>query len=215
MKKRVSLLLLLILCVSTTLIVTSCNEEHPIAEFKDRLESAGNYQISVTKNDSLVGITTSTMKIDGNIWLVPISTYSSVERQTPEGETYIEYVASEEDVYIEYIGNDYYMYVQNEEGVWSKTQNDTMKEILEMTKDLIVGQFLDHDNFEKVEGKDRTYQKRKNTSFDIENISFDNIDVVVVIEKDSCTIEMIYDTGDVATIVISEIGNVKLTLPSA
>ena len=69
--------------------------------------------------------------------------------------------------------------------------------------------FFDPDNYEWVRGEKFTFQQKDDVTFE------DYEDVVLTIEDNSCTIEMVtLEGGYNVKIVISDIGEVDLTLPT-
>lgn len=115
---------------------------------------------------------------------------------------YIYESAFTDEGYIEIVGNAIYMYTRNDNGTWSKTKTrDTYNSIWE--------ELFDPDDYEKVKGKKSTYKQKKDVTFD----NFE--DVVMTIDEDSCTIEMVSkDGGYDVKYVISKIGEIELTLPT-
>ena len=70
-------------------------------------------------------------------------------------------------------------------------------------------QLFNPENYDKVKDKDQTYKQKEDVSFD------EYKDIVMTIEENSCTIEMVsIDEGYSMKIVISKIGEIKLTLPT-
>lgn len=191
MKKIVLLFLALMLCISMVLIVTSCGTKHPIEEFKNKMVDADSYQMSVTMSDvPLFGTITMTTKVDGNIQYTPAIMFT-------------------EEEYIETVGDTKYKYTKNEDGTWSKIQDTEEEDDSSVTSDKAMEEFFNPDNYEKVKDKENTYKQKKDATFD----HFE--DVVITIEEDSCTIEMMStDEGYGVKLVISKIGEIELTLPT-
>lgn len=191
MKRMTSLLLALMLCISMMVIVTSCGTKHPIEEFKNKMDSADSYQVSLTMSGvPFFGTITVITKVDGNIQ------YSSV-------------AMSDMEEYIETVENVKYKYTKNDDGTWSKTQDTEEMSDSSVTDDETLEIFFNPDNYEKVDGEKNTYKQKKGISFD------DFEDVVMTIEEDSCTMEMVsIEEGYDVKIVISKIGEIELTLPT-
>ncbi len=130
-------------------------------------------------------------KVDGNIQYISAALFDTEE-------------------YTETVGNVKYSYTKNDDGTWSKTQDteevdDTGTTVDDETLEIL----FNPDNYEKVDGEKNTYKQKKGISFD------DFEDVVMTIEEDSCTMEMVdIETGYDVKIVISKIGEIKLTLPT-
>ncbi len=51
MKKALSFLIIVSLCLSMLMLATSCSSKHPVEEFKEKMEKADSYQISITMSD--------------------------------------------------------------------------------------------------------------------------------------------------------------------
>ena len=72
MKKTILLLLVVGTCLSLLMTMTSCSFKHPIDEFKEKMEKADSYQMSVTMSDvPFLGTFTMAIKVDGNIQYTP------------------------------------------------------------------------------------------------------------------------------------------------
>jgi hypothetical protein len=71
-------------------------------------------------------------------------------------------------------------------------------------------ELMNLENYEEVEGKKNVYRQKEGVEFE----GFKN--VTITIEKGTCTIQMILYTGGMAldaTLVISNVGKIDLTLP--
>ena len=193
MKKTFSLSLLFALCISILLATASCSAKHPIEEFKNKMDTADSYQITMTmSNVPFIGTYTMTIKVDGNISYVP--------------ETLIN-----EEEYAEVVGDIAYSYKKNSYGKWKKTQY-SLEDYDSLYDDQSMENLFNPEKFEKAEDKENTYYKqKKDTTFD------DFEDVVITINENSCTIET-KCTEDGITfdvkIVLSKIGEIELTLPT-
>lgn len=191
MKKVFSLLLAGLLCLSILLSVTSCGTKHPIEAFKDKVETAGNYQMTITMSDiPLFGTISMTIKVDGNI-------------------EYASSLLSDEGEYTEIVGDAKYSYTKNYDGTWSKELVTDEEDDNNVIDDETMEPLFNPNNYEKVKDKANTYKQKKDVSFD------DFEDVVITVEDDSCTIEMVSIEGGYGVkLVISKIGKIKLTLPT-
>ena len=156
-----------------------------------KIEKDGNYQIEATVNDiPLFGSISVKYMSDGNI------SYTSASLLT-------------EEAYKEKSGDDVYVYTKTENGTWVKTKQaegeDTLEDLKEKYEDL-----LDLKNYQKIKGQKNTYKLKD----DVKLEGFEN--VVATFDKGKCVVTCtvtIYGMQVNATIVVSEIGNVKLTLP--
>ena len=75
----------------------------------------------------------------------------------------------------------------------------------------VFNEIINPDNYEPVEGEKNVYRQKVDVTFDLCK------NVVIYLEKDSCTITMIAYSDGMAletTIVISNIGKVDITLPA-
>ena len=194
MKKRYPRLLILSLCLSMLVLATACSAKHPIEAFKQKLDKADSCQMSITMtNVPFWGSITMTTKIDGNIQYTPS----------------VVLVCDEE--YIETVGDVQYKYTKDDSGKWSKTKvENTDDDLSSIYGDKMMDQLFDPDNYEKVKGEENAYQQKTDVVFeDCENVK-------ITISDASCTLEMSVTaegmTFDVK-IVISKIGEIKLTLP--
>lgn len=191
MKKFVSLFLSLTLCISMALIVSSCSTQHPIEKFINKVADTDSYQMSVTiSNVPLFGTITATTKVDGNIQYTPATLFN-------------------EEEYTEIVGDIKYTYTKDEDGKWSKTQDTEEDDDSSWLSEKTMEEFFNPDNYETVKDKKNTYKQKENVTFD------DFEDVLITIEEDSCTIEMVSsDEGYNVKLVISRIGEIELTLPT-
>ena len=189
MKKRISLLLIAVMCLSLLTTFTSCSFKHPITDFRDKVEKAGSCQIDVTMyNVPFFGTIQATSKVDGNIQYTPA-------------------ILLGEEEYIETVGDVKYKYTKNNSGKWIKEIDyDNSSD-----NDFLTEELFNPDNYEKANGEKNTYTQKSSVNFD----EFE--DVKIIIADDSCTLEMkIISEGMVvdAKVVISKIGKINLTLPS-
>ncbi len=193
MKKIVSLLIIITMCVSLLMAFTSCSSKHPIDEFKEKMEKADSYQMAITMSDvPLFGTFTMTTNVDGNIQYTPAVMFS-------------------EEEYVETVGDVKYKYTKDESGKWTKEkEEETEEDDSSIFDDESMEKLFNPDNYEKVRGEKNTYKQKSDVTFDYYE------DVKITIEEDSCTIEMnaISDAMTIGVkIVISKIGEVNLTLP--
>lgn len=171
--------------LSMVLMVTSCGTKHPIEKFKNKMSDAGSYEMSVTMSDIPL-LGTITMKTE---------VYGNIQ-YNPEG------IFNEEE-YIEIVGDAKYKYTKNEDGTWSKTRD------IDEADDFDLEELFNSDNYEKAKDKESTYKQKKDVIFD------DFEDVVMTIDEDVCTIEMVSkDDGYGVKLIISKIGKIELTLPT-
>ena len=193
MKKALSFLIIVSLCLSMLMMVTSCSSKHPIEEFKEKMEKADSYQMSITMSDvPFLGTFTITTKVDGNIQYTPAVMFN-------------------EEEYIETVGDVEYKYTKDDSGKWTKTKvEDTDDDSSSIYGDDSLNKLFNPDNYEKVKGEENTYKQKDDVDFeDYENVK-------ITIEDDSCTIEMSAISEGMTfgvKIVISKIGEIELTLP--
>ncbi len=193
MKKALSFLIIVSLCLSMLMMVTSCSSKHPIEEFKEKMEKADSYQMSITMSDvPFLGTFTMTTKVDGNIQYTPAVMFN-------------------EEEYTETVGDVEYKYTKDDSGKWTKTKvEDTEDDSSSIYGDDSLNKLFNPDNYEKVKGEENTYKQKDDVDFeDYENVK-------ITIEDDSCTIEMSFISNGITVgvkIAISKIGEIELTLP--
>jgi hypothetical protein len=132
------------------------------------------------------------MYLDGNIIYYPANKTLGYEEYYTE----------------EIVGYDYTIEYRKNKNIWEKEIYETEDDALDFDKNDI----FDPQKYEKVSGEKNTYRQKKNIIFD----NFD--DVTISFVDDTCVIEckMTIEMMDVdAKIVISEVGEVSLTLPEA
>lgn len=193
MKKKLTALLALLLCLSMVFIGTSCSAKHPIEAFKEKMEQTGNYEMTVTMSDvPLLGTMTITTQVDGNIQHTPAVLFNNEQ-------------------YTETIDNTVYTYTKNEDGTWEKTESAAEEDSSDITKDENLDKLFDPNKYEAVKGEKNTYKQKKDEVFG------DFSDVTLSIGEDTCTFEMT-STSEGMTygikLVISKIGEIDLTLPA-
>lgn len=191
MKKVISLSIAIAMCMCFITAFTSCSSKHPIDEFKEKMEKADSYQMSVTMSDvPLFGTFTMTTKVDGNI-------------------QYTLAVMFDEEEYIETVGDVKYKYTKDGSGKWTKEKEDSPDDS-SIYGDESMEKFFNPDNYEKEKGEENIYKQKSDVEFD------DYEDVKITIEEDSCTIEMKAISDGLTfgvKIVISKIGEIELKLP--
>ena len=191
MKKVLSFLIIASICLSILVMGTSCSSTDQIEEFKEKIEEAGSYQLSMTMTDvPFLGTFTMTAQIDGNIQYTPASMFG-------------------EEKYTETVGDATYEYKISDTGEWIKTKiENTDDDSSDVMSDESFAQLFNPDNYEKVEKN--TYKQKDDVTFE------EYRNVKLTIEEDSCTFEMTVDEDGMTcgvTIVISKIGEIELALP--
>lgn len=194
MKKTLSFLIIVSLCLSMLMLATSCSSKHPIEEFKEKMEKADSYQMSITMSDvPFLGTVTMTAKVDGNIQYIPATMIN-------------------EEVYTETVGDVEYQYTKDDSGKWTKTKvENTVDDTSSIYDDDSLNKLFNPDNYEKVKGEENTYKQKDDVDFE----NYEN--VKITIEDDSCTIEMSASLQGMTfglKIVVSKIGEIELTLPT-
>lgn len=194
MKKTLSFLIIVSLCLSMLMLATSCSSKHPIEEFKEKMEKADSYQMSITMSDvPFLGTVTMTAKVDGNIQYIPATMIN-------------------EEVYTETVGDVEYQYTKDDSGKWTKTKvENTVDDTSSIYDDDSLNKLFNPDNYEKVKGEENTYKQKDDVDFE----NYEN--VKITIEDNSCTIEMSASLQGMTfglKIVVSKIGEIELTLPT-
>lgn len=194
MKKIVSSALAFLLGISMLFAATACSSKHPIAEFKDKMDKKGSYEVAVTM--SLMGMDiTVTTQIDGNIQYTPGTALSS-------------------EMYTETTDNGINMYSKDFSGNWIKTSvglDDTDEDDMDFMDDKILKDLFNPENYEEVEDKENTYKQKSSVTFE------DFSGVIMTIDGDTCTIEMSISEegiGYSVKMTISKVGQIDLTLPT-
>ena len=206
MKRAIQLFTLLLICISIILLSTGCSSspvpstspsttaapKHPMEQFLIQMREADSGQMVVTMYDlPFFGTITMLLKNDGNI-------------------SYTAGTIISDESYTETINDQKYEYKKNDDGKWEKTLVEKNEDDHEDSGNDFAKLIENPENFEAVEGKENTYKQKSGVVFE----GFDN--VIVTIEKDSCTIEMMMITEDLTCrclVVISHIGAIELTLP--
>ncbi len=193
MKKILSFMATITLCLLVLITATSCSSKNQIKEFKEKLDKDNNYQVAVTMSDLPVfGTLTMTIKVDGNIEYCPSILFS-------------------DEMYIETVDDVHYSYTKDEEGKWIKTKVEDLEgETSEVYTEEDLNELFNPDKYEKVKGEKNTYKQKADADFK----NFE--DVKIVFKDNTCTIEM-SSTVEGMTIgmkfVFSKIGEIELTLP--
>ena len=191
-KKNAFFLLIVVVAVIT--IVTTLLlllRKSPIEKFFIEMKEAESYQLEMTVSDiPFVGTINMKQMVDGNV-------------------SYTSAIWFQDEQYEEKVGKDVYVYTKNEDGMWTKEKQigtSTTDALVETYKEL-----LDYENYEKVKGEKNTYILKEDVKFD----EFEN--VTLIIEDDQCTVKLTVKTEGMsltATIVVSKLGEVELTLPN-
>ncbi len=187
MKKLLSILFVLLFTLSS---LTSCFT-HPIEEFKEHMDEADNFQMTMTIYDiEYYDKITITMKVDGNITYTPESILGPAE-------------------YEETFDDKTYTYTEDGNGNWIKTES--FEEDDGTTDFLDEDEIFNPDNYEKVKKQKKTYRQK-------EDVYFDSLsDVVIKIEDDSYTIDCditIQGLSYEVRFVFSHFDKINLTLPN-
>ena len=192
MKRLISLTLTITICLTLLMTITSCSFNHPIEEFKEKMDKADSCQISMTmSNVPILGTYTITMKADGNI------TYTSATMVS-------------EEMYTETVDDITYQYTKNSYGKWTKTKQQTTENTSAIDEDAILDLF-NYKNYEKVKNEENTYKQKSNVVID----GFEN--VKIALDDDSCIINATTISEGISydiKIVISKINQIELTLPT-
>ena len=192
MKRFLTLFLTFILFLSL-LSTASCGSKHPIEKFYQKIEkSDNNYQISCSLTEkSTSSRFVITIQVDGNVQYMPENIDLGID-----------------EIYTEYIDDYEISYTKNAKGEWKKSLDELSEDnAFNFDNDDI----FNADNYEKIKGEKNSYRQKKDVIFQ----NFEN--VIMTIAKDSCTLECQMITDGIvvdAKIVISKLGEMKLTLPN-
>ena len=203
MKKIISFVLVLTMCVALALSLASCDLVHPIQRFLLNMQNEKSYKITAAV-DAVPGfgsfgsleIVTS---VDGNVQHVDAGLL---------GEAYIEEVDGVR-----------YGYYKNLLGGWNKQQLDVEEIEIELQDvfgpDLIFAIF-NPENYDEVEGEENTYKQKADVEFTVyEGVNVEN--VVITVNDDICTVSLtvsIDGYGVEAELVVSDVGSTSVELPS-
>ena len=182
-------LIALIAVVAITMSVALIFSSSPIGKLLTKLNDGKNYHLTAT-----VGSFSFEQKVDGNV------TYTSSFLLSPEQ-------------YKEVVGDEAYIYTKNSSGEWTKKKSENSGNAMNDMLEELVGdldELTNPKNYKKVKGEKNKYAQK-------DNVNFEGCkDVVITIEEDKVIVEMIIDFEGLnfhTTVVISEIGEVELTLP--
>lgn len=190
MKKVVSLLLCICLCIGCVITLSSCSFKHPVEALREKLENSNNFQMKMTIKDvPLLGDVKSTVQVDGNK-----QHYSAL--------------MLESEYYTETIDDVKYKYTQNSKGQWFKAvmeedDDEDDPAIGSTLKDVLI-----KDHFEKVDKN--TYRQKAEVEF--EHFSR----MTITVSDDIYTIETMMEANRVnvnCTLEFSHFGEIKITLP--
>lgn len=214
MKRIISLILALTLCLSCVFVLASCNVQdmiakftgedtssdddnnkqkeepkHPILEYYEKMESVDNYKLTITMSDvPYFGIVTMMNYVDGNIEYAPETMFN-------------------EEEYLETVGEKIYSYTKDEDGKWTKTD---VTEYYAEEDELLAEEFFDYNNYEPVEGKENVFKQKNGVDFgEYSNVTF-------TLGDNSFTIEMTVEEEGMTmglTLIVSNFGESDLTLP--
>lgn len=194
-KKIIIAVVALVLCAATVLsIVLIQNSGHPLEKFALKIMRKQNFQMDVLLSGiPIFGSVALTCEVDGNVQHIPGATFVSEQ-------------------YIETVDGKRYTYTQDDSGKWIKTESsaDSGDMLSNLQNSESFQQLMNVENYEAVEGKKNVYRQKDGVEFE----GFKN--VVITLEKDTCTIQMILYTGGMAletVILISNIGKMDVTLP--
>ncbi len=215
MKKTLSFLMIVSLCLSLLMLVTSCSsmlpfeepDQHPIEAFVEKMEKAGSYQTLLTEviDGEVISLTIQT---DGNIHYGPASEFN------PE-------------TYCEIVGDVAYIYIKDG-SEWEKEKVENIDSLpWSITCErMILKLFENLDHYEKVTNEENVYKLKDDIDLVFDYEQDERYDpkvttVKITIADDSCTIDVSIDasidspigTVDI-TMVISKIGEIELTLPN-
>lgn len=206
-------LLIVSLCLSLLMLVTSCSsmlpieepDQHPIEAFVEKMKKAGSYQILITTFDPYDGEEySSTLKTDGNI------------HHALDPETNLQ-------TYCEIVGDVAYIYIKDG-SEWEKEKIENIDSLpWTVTLDRFIYRLLDNpDHYEKVTNEENVYKLKDDIDLVLDYEQDERYDpkattVKITIADDSCTIDASISTMDITvdiTMVISKIGEIELTLPN-
>ena len=203
MKKLLSILIALGLCISILFSATSCLSglsKHPIEQFNDEVEKEESYKMEVSCDIPMMGVLNVTFKVDGNLL------YASESYNGERMEAYYETVG--EDTVYEYLNRD----EKWKKEVWtSEAGVSLMDSFLELEK--IFDELFDADDYEKISKNTYKFKADAALKKDLEGVE----SIVMVIENGECRITLISKSNDTTTTVeyvITDVGKVELSLPS-
>lgn len=193
MKKFLTVTVCLLLVAASCAMLVGCNKDTAdITAFGEKLVKAESLEIDITMSMPFVGEVRYTTKFEDN------KTYSGAFMGSPEM-----YIVTEEDVQ--------YIYTNNN-GVWSKTSQPVEDTEEEFSDEEFLSMF-DGDKYEYSKD-DKAFKLKEDESIGWSGMTFE--DVLLTLEKDSCTIESkVYAEGVSMSVKLEfkNIDNTKITLP--
>lgn len=196
MKKFISTILILCLCIVISLSLISCNSTKKIDKMKETLLETDNMTVVMKLIDvPNIGTIKMIMKLDGN-------------------KQYISGIMGESDVYYEIKDGCQYEYYQDYYGAWRITNNGAVEEDNNILKEEMFeddfDKLFDSSNFEAVKGERNVFKQKSHVIFD----SFE--DVYIIYDKDGYTINAVTIIEGVeidCSIIFSNYGTTKVELP--
>lgn len=181
-----------VLLIVAILLIALSNAKSPLEKFASKIEEKQNYRMDVTLSGiPLLGAVTFAYEVDGNIQHIPDGAFVN-------------------ESYFEIAEDAQYQYSKDADGKWVKEKSDEDLFTSITTSD-VFKEIINPDNYEPVKGEKNVYQQKEDVTFDLCK------NVVIYLEKDSCTITMIAYSNGMAletVIAISDIGKVDITLPA-
>ena len=192
-KKIIIAVVAAVLCVATVLsIVLISNLGHPLEKFALKIITKKNFQMDIVLSGiPLFGTVALTCEVDENLMHIPDATFISEQ-------------------YVETVGDKRYTYTKDSNEKWTKTESDTDGMLSDIQNNEIIQELINIDNYEEVEGEKNVYRQKEGVELE----HFKN--VIITLEKDTCTIQTILFSDGMAldaVIVISNIGKMDVTLP--
>ena len=182
-----------VLCVATVLsIVIVSNLGHPLEKFALKIMTKKNFQMDIVLSGiPLFGTVALTCEVDENLMHIPDATFISEQ-------------------YVEIVGDKRYTYTKDNNEKWTKAESDANGMLSNIQDNEMIQELINIDNYEEVEGEKNVYRQKEGVELE----HFKN--VVITLEKNTCTIQAILYTDGMAldaVIVISNIGKMDVTLP--
>ncbi len=193
-KKIIFSVIAAVLLIAIIVGIVLWSSVHPLEKFALKIARKQNFQMDIVLSGiPIFGAVALTCEVDGNIQHIPAANFIS-------------------ESYIETVGDKRYTYTKDDTGKWTKTESDVDEDDLfgNLQENEAFQELMNLENYEEVEGKKNVYRQKEDVTFD----GFKN--VTIILEKGTCTIEMILYTSGMAldtVIVISNIGKMDLTLP--
>ena len=183
-----SSILAVIIAVSVTVVVILSS--NPFVSFFLKIERENNFKATATLSDiPLFGSLTIETKQDGNLF-------------------YMKGLSSE--TYTETIRDDVYEYAKDSSGNWTKTKKAGGESDEESTKDKFADFFADLADPKKyTKVADNKYVQKEGVQFE----NCDNVSITLVDGECIVEMEVTYIVKVNATIVVSDVGEVEITLP--